>query len=95
MLYSVKKYIGAYAAAMNGVDYIVFTAGVGENDEMVREAVCKDMEYLGVDFDAEKNKTAPRGTIVEFSKPNSKVRVFRIPTDEEYMIAFDAETLSK
>ncbi len=95
LVYSIKKYIGAYAAAMNGVDYIVFTAGVGENDELVREAVCKDMEYLGIEFDYEINKTAPRGTIQEFSKPSSKVKVLRIPTDEEYMIALDAAELAK
>lgn len=95
LVYSIKKYIGAYAAAMNGVDYIVFTAGVGENDELVREAVCKDMEYLGIEFDEEINKTAPRGTIQEFSKPTSKVKVLRIPTDEEYMIALDAAELAK
>lgn len=95
LVYSIKKYIGAYAAAMNGVDYVVFTAGVGENDELVREAVCKDMEYLGIDFDVETNKTAPRGTIQEFTKPNSKVKVLRIPTDEEYMIALDAAELAK
>ena len=95
LVYSIKKYIGSYAAAMNGVDYIVFTAGVGENDELVREAVCKDMEYLGIEFDAEINKTAPRGTIQEFSKSTSKVKVLRIPTDEEYMIAIDTESCVK
>ena len=95
MVYSIKKYIGAYAAAMNGVDYIVFTAGVGENDELVREAVCKDMEYLGIDFDYELNKTAPRGTIIEFTKKTSKTKVYRIPTDEEYMIAMETADLSK
>ena len=95
LVYSIKKYIGAYAAAMNGVDYIIFTAGVGENDELVREAVCKDMEYLGIDFDFEVNKTAPRGTIIEFTKPSSRVKVMRIPTDEEYMIAMDTASLTK
>ena len=95
LVYSIKKYIGAYAAAMNGVDYIVFTAGVGENDELVREAVCKDMEYLGIDFDFELNKTAPRGTIIEFTKKESKTKVYRIPTDEEYMIAMDTAELAK
>lgn len=95
LVYSIKKYIGAYAAAMNGVDYIVFTAGVGENDDMVREEVCKDMEYLGIEFDSVINKTAPRGTIQEFSKSTSKVKVLRIPTDEEYMIALDAAELAK
>ena len=95
LVYSIKKYIGAYAAAMNGVDYIVFTAGVGENDELVREAVCKDMEYLGIDFDYELNKTAPRGTIIEFTKKESKPKVYRIPTDEEFMIAMDTADLAK
>lgn len=95
LVYSIKKYIGAYAAAMNGVDYIIFTAGVGENDSLVREAVCKDMEYLGVDFDSEVNNNAPRGTIQEFTKKNSKTKVYRIPTDEEYMIAMDTANLVK
>ncbi len=95
LVYSIKKYIGAYAAAMNGVDYIIFTAGVGENDHLVREAICKDMEYLGIDFDAKLNKTAPRGTIQEFTKKTSKVKVYRIPTDEEYMIALDTANLVK
>lgn len=95
LAYSIKKYIGSYAAAMNGVDIIIFTAGVGENDELVREAVCKDMEYLGINFDYEINKTAPRGTVIEFTKKNSKVKVYRIPTDEEYMIAIDTAALVK
>lgn len=95
LVYSIKKYIGAYAAAMNGVDYIIFTAGVGENDELVREAVCRDMEYLGVDFDYELNKTAPRGTVQEFTKKGSKTKVYRIPTDEEFMIALDTAELTK
>lgn len=95
MVYSIKKYIGAYAAAMNGVDYIIFTAGVGENDELVREAVCKDMEYLGIDFDYDLNKTAPRGTIIEFTKKESKTKVYRIPTDEEFMIAMETADLAK
>lgn len=94
MVYSIKKYIGAYAAAMNGVDYIVFTAGVGENDHLVREAVCEGLEYLGVDFDEKVNETAPRGTIQEFTKKGSKVKVYRIPTDEEYMIALDTAELA-
>lgn len=94
MVYSIKKYIGAYAAAMNGVDYIVFTAGVGENDHLVREAVCEGLEYLGVDFDKKVNETAPRGTIQEFTKKGSKVKVYRIPTDEEYMIALDTAELA-
>ncbi|MCQ2564800.1 MAG: acetate kinase [Clostridia bacterium] len=94
MIYSVKKYIGAYAAAMNGVDFIVFTAGVGENDELVRQEVCRDLEYLGVEFNYEYNHTAPRGTTEVFSTANSTVNVLRIPTDEEYLISLDPEELS-
>ncbi|MFQ6752573.1 MAG: acetate kinase [Clostridia bacterium] len=92
---SIKKYIGAYSAEMNGVDYIVFTAGVGENDSLVREAVCKNMEYLGIDFDFDKNNTAPRGEVTKFTKEGSKVEVWRIPTDEEFVIAMDTAELSK
>lgn len=97
MVYSIKKYIGAYAAAMNGVDAIVFTAGIGEKDELVREAVCKDMEYLGLEFDSEKNIKLhkPFDNIVELTKPTSKVKVYRIPTNEEYMIALDTAELAK
>jgi len=97
LVYSLKKYIGAYAAAMNGVDYIVFTAGIGEKDELVREAVCSDMEYLGIEFDAEKNlkQNKPFGEVLEISKPTSKVKVLRIPTDEEFMIALDTAELAK
>lgn len=94
LVYSIKKYIGAYAAAMNGVDYIVFTAGVGENDDLVRDAVCANMEYLGVELDRELNKTVARGTVAELSKKDSKVKVYRIPTDEEFMIAMDTATLA-
>jgi acetate kinase len=91
--YKVKRYIGAYAAVMNGVDAIVFTAGVGENDRAVREWILKDMEYLGVELDIEKNNTCPRGEEVDISKPNSRVRVFVIPTDEEMMIARDTASI--
>ena len=82
---------------MNGVDAIVFTAGIGEKDELVREAVCKDMEYLGLEFDSEKNVKLhkPFDNIIEVSKPTSKVKVYRIPTNEEYMIALDTAELAK
>lgn len=85
--YRVKKYVGAYAAAMGGVDAIVFTAGVGENDNVVREAVLTGLEYMGVDADFELNANCPRGKEVEISKSGSKVKVFVIPTDEEMVIA--------
>ena len=90
--YRIKKYVGAYAAAMGGCDIIVFTAGVGENQSGMREAVCKDMEYMGIKFDAEKNKTI-RGEEAIISAPDSKVTVCVIPTDEELMIATDTMSL--
>ena len=90
--YRIKKYVGAYAAAMGGCDIIVFTAGVGENQAGMREAVCKDMEYMGIKFDAEKNKTI-RGEEAIISAPDSKVTVCVIPTDEELMIATDTMSL--
>ena len=89
--YRIKKYIGAYAAAMGGVDIIVFTAGVGENQIGMREEVCRGLEFLGVDFDAEKNNV--RGEEAVISKPGSKVTVCVIPTDEELMIATDTMNL--
>jgi acetate kinase len=91
--YKVKKYIGAYAAAMNGVDCIVFTAGVGENDRAMRAAIMKDMEYLGVAFDEEYNMNCPRGSEQVISKPESSVKVIVIPTDEEMMIAKDTAAI--
>lgn len=92
--YRIKKYVGAYAAAMGGCDIIVFTAGVGENQYQMREAVCKDMEYMGVKLDAEKNKGI-RGEEAIISTPDSKVTVCVIPTDEELMIATDTMNLLK
>ena len=93
--YKVKKYIGAYAAALNGVDAIVFTAGVGENDKGMRERILNGLDYLGVEADFELNRNCPRGENVEISKPGSKVKVFVIPTDEELMIAKDTARLAK
>lgn len=93
--YQVKRYIGAYAAAMNGVDAIVFTAGVGENDEVIRDAVLSDMEFFGVDYDREINMNAPRGEEVELTKPNSRTKSWIIPTNEELVIAQETYTLLK
>ena len=93
--YHVKKYIGAYAASLDGVDAIVFTAGVGENDRGMRERILTGLDYLGVDVDFDYNRIAPRGEEITISKPESKVKVFVIPTDEELMIAMDAERLAK
>ena len=93
--YNVKKYIGAYAAAMNGVDAIVFTAGVGENDRDMRAMILNGLDYLGVEVDFDYNKSCPRGEEVEISTKNSKVKVFVIPTDEEMVIAQDTARLAK
>ena len=93
LAYQIKKYIGAYTAAMGGVDAIVFTGGVGENDATLRENVLSGLEYLGVEIDKDFNKTMPRGTTQEISTKNSKVKVYRIPTDEELVIARDAVAL--
>ena len=84
--YRVAKYIGAYVAVMNGVDDIVFTAGIGENDDIVREQVCSYLGYLGIEFNTELNKGL-RGKETELSMPGSKVKVFVIPTNEELAIA--------
>lgn len=89
--YRIKKYIGAYAAAMNGVDIIVFTAGVGENQEGVRWDSCADMEYLGIKMDAERNHC--RGEERILSTDDSKVKVVLVPTDEEIVIARDTMKL--
>ena len=91
--YQIKKYIGSYAVAMGGVDAIVFTGGVGENDAILREKVLENLEFLGVELDTNKNKTMPRGTIEEIQTATSKVKIYRIPTDEELVIARDAKAL--
>ena len=92
--YRVAKYIGAYAAAMNGVDDIVFTAGIGENVSYVREQVCSYLGYLGVDLDPDANEKF-RGEQGEITKPGCKVRVFVIPTNEELAIARETLALVK
>lgn len=89
--YRIKKYIGAYAAAMGGLDVIVFTAGVGENQVSMRSEVCKGLEFLGVKFDESKNNV--RGEEAIISADDSKVKVVVIPTDEELMIATDTMNL--
>lgn len=86
--YRIKKYIGAYAAAMNGCDILVWTGGVGENQWETRRAVCQDMEYMGMKIDVEKNHGL-RGEEAVISTPDSKVTIMVVPTDEEYMIASD------
>ena len=91
--YRIKKYIGAYAAAMGGVDVIVWTAGVGENQIGTRLDVCKGLEFLGVKFDAEANNC--RGEEKLISTPDSRVQVWVVPTDEEIVIARDTMELVK
>jgi acetate kinase len=90
--YQVVKYIGAYAAVMNGVDTIVFTAGLGENSISTRTEICQNLSFLGVELEAEKNKT--RGIEAEVSSANSRVRVYVIPTNEELMIARDTAEIA-
>ncbi len=85
--YGVKKYIGAYAAALNGVDVIVFTAGIGENDDVVRRKSLQNLDYLGVKLDERKNSSCPRGEIAEIQSADSKVKILVIPTNEELVIA--------
>ena len=91
--YRIKKYIGAYAATLNGVDAIVFTGGIGEHSDLMRRLVMEDMEYLGVDFDFEANKGHSDGVRV-LSKPDSKVKVFILPTNEELSIARETKALA-
>ena len=94
LIYGIKKYIGAYTAAMNGLDAIVFTAGIGENTTRLRKDVCSDMEFFGikVDDDRNENKAGVSGTR-KISADDSKVEVYMIPTDEELVIAKDAERI--
>ena len=92
--YRLLKYIGAYTAALNGVDVLVFTGGIGENQMQTRDYICRGLEYLGVKYDAELNGKT-RGEEIEISTPDSKVRVVVIPTDEELTIASDTVALVK
>jgi len=92
--YRIRKYIGAYAAAMNGIDVLVFTAGAGENSVVLREAVCENLSFLGIEFDKERNATG-RGIEKSISTDESKVQVLVIPTNEEWVIASDTYRLVK
>lgn len=94
MAYQIQKYIGAYTAAMNGLDAIVFTAGMGENNPELRERVCTNMEYFGIKLNKELNAiTHHQSDTVELSAPDSKVKIYLIPTNEELMIARDTENI--
>ncbi len=85
--YSCKKYIGSYVAAMNGIDCLVFTAGIGENNPIVRAMICENMQFFGVEIDREKNSEKNNGAIRDISGKNSKVKILIIPTNEELVIA--------
>ena len=92
--YSCRKYLGAYAAALGGVDCVVFTAGIGEHDENVRLSVAQDLEYMGIVIDRDKNANLTDG-ICEISTADSRVKVLVIPTNEELVIARDTQRLAK
>lgn len=87
-IYSVKKYVGAYAAVLNGVDLIIFTGGIGENDDLIREGICNGLDYLGLHFDTRINKGL-RGKDTLISTEDSNVKIMVITTDEELVIATD------
>lgn len=94
LAYQIQKYIGSYTAAMNGLDAIVFTAGMGENNPELRDRVCRNMEYFGIEMDFEVNaKAHHQPNVVELSTPNSKVKIMLIPTNEELVIASDTEQI--
>jgi acetate kinase len=92
--YRIQKYIGAYAAALGGIDAVVFTAGIGENDPTIRERSINELCFLGIQLDHSKNEdNSLRGKEIDIAMPESRVRVFVIPTDEELMIAQDTAVL--
>ncbi|MGN1090313.1 MAG: acetate/propionate family kinase [Huintestinicola sp.] len=93
--YQAKKYVGAFIAAMNGADVVLFTGGIGENDAATRSGVCSNMEFLGIKLDEEVNKSV-RGKLAKISAPDSKVEVWVVPTNEELLIARDTlDVISK
>ena len=94
--FQIKKFIGAYSAIMDGLDAIVFTAGIGENTASIRERALNELSYLGVEFDRElNNKTRGSSGVTKLSTDNSKVQVYMIPTNEELVIARDTEKIVK
>ncbi|MBO7304038.1 MAG: acetate/propionate family kinase, partial [Clostridia bacterium] len=95
LCYQIKKFIGAYSAAMGGVDAIVFTAGIGEHAPYIREHALEGLEYLGVKIDRERNTFGHSGTPVKLSSDDSRVLVYMIPTNEELVIAADTEQIVK
>jgi acetate kinase len=95
LAHNIKKIIGSFVAELNGVDALVFTAGIGENDRALRAEVCKNMSALGIEIDENVNATCKSGEIADISKAGAKVKTFVIPTNEEYMIALDTQSLTK
>ncbi len=93
LAYQIKKYIGAYAAAMNGIDAIVFTGGIGENADDIRDKVCNELSFLGIEINNEIGKTLVKGKEGELSTENSKVKVYVLPTNEELAIARDTKDI--
>lgn len=93
LAYQIKRYIGAYTVAMDGIDAIVFTGGIGENADDIRAKVCKELTFLGIEIDEEYGKTLVKGVEGELSTPNSKVKVYVLPTNEELVIARDTRDI--
>ena len=94
MTNGIKRYIGTYAAEMNGVDALVFTAGIGENQSNIRRMVCEDMDFFGIKINNQKNTEFERGVPVDISADDAKVKTWIVPTDEEYMIALDTKRIA-
>jgi acetate kinase len=92
--YRVKKYIGAYAAAMGGVDLLIFTGGIGENSTETRENICKDLEFMGISFDRQANDGV-RSKEMVISRKESKVTVMVVPTNEEFVIASETREIAE
>ena len=92
--YRIRKYIGAYAAVLNGLDAIIFTAGVGENDTAMRELVCSNMEFLGISLDKKRNQLRVKD-VLEINTEPSKVKILVIPTNEELEIAIQSYEICK
>jgi len=86
--YRIKKYIGSYAAAMGGIDTLIFTGGIGENADIVRRGICEEMEFLGIELNHDKNNGLRKKSEI-INKENSKVNIIVVQTDEEYVIAQD------
>ena len=93
--YRIKKYVGAFAAVLGGVDAIIFTGGIGEHSPEIRQRVMEGLEYLGVDFDFELNQHPADAHVSVLSKPDSKVKVAIIPTNEELVIARETKELTQ